>query len=72
MRATTSAVTLLVAGVTGMALGPTLVGGMSDVLSAHAGAHSLRTSLVSVECLAVGVIVSLLLAGRFIAREEQP
>jgi MFS family permease len=72
MRATTSAVTLLVAGVTGMALGPTLVGGMSDVLSAHAGAHSLRTSLVSVECLAVGVIVSLLLAGRFIAREDQP
>jgi MFS family permease len=71
MRATTSAVTLLVAGVTGMALGPTLVGGMSDLISAHAGAHSLRASLVSVECLAFGVICSLLLAGRFIAREGQ-
>lgn len=69
MRATTSAVTLFVAGVTGMALGPTLVGGMSDFISAQAGGHSLRTSLVSVECLAVGVICSLLLASRFIARE---
>jgi MFS family permease len=73
MRATTSAITLFVAGVTGMALGPTLVGGMSDVLgSSYAGGHSLRTSLVFVECLAVGVIVSLLFAGRFIAREDQP
>ena len=71
MRATTSAVTLFVAGVTGMALGPTLVGGMSDVLSGYAGGHSLRTSLVFVECLAVGVILSLLAAGRFIAREDQ-
>jgi len=72
MRATTSAVTLFVAGVTGMALGPTLVGGMSDLLSSHSGGHSLRTSLVFVECLAVGVIVLLLFAGRFIAREDQP
>jgi MFS family permease len=69
MRATTSAITLFVAGVTGMALGPTLVGGMSDFISAHAGGHSLRTSLVSVECLALGVICSLLLAGRCIASE---
>jgi hypothetical protein len=54
-----------------MALGPTLVGGMSDVLSGYAGGHSLRTSLVFVECLAVGVILSLLAAGRYIAREDQ-
>jgi hypothetical protein len=52
-----------------MALGPTLVGGMSDFISAHAGGHSLRTSLVSVECLALGVICSLLVAGRCIASE---
>jgi MFS family permease len=71
MRATTSAVTLFVAGVTGMALGPTLVGGMSEFISAHAGSHSLRVSLVSVECLAFGIICALLLAGCFIAREGQ-
>lgn len=71
MRATTSALTLLVAGVTGLALGPMLVGGISDALGTQSGSHSLRVSLVIVECLAVGVIVALLLAGRRIAREGQ-
>ena len=71
MRATTSAVTLLVAGITGLALGPTLVGGISDALSAQTASHSLRASLVLVECLAVCVIVPLLLAGPRIARERR-
>jgi len=65
MRATTSAITLLVGGVTGVALGPMLVGGISDALAARAGAHSLQISLVCIESLAVLVVVALLWAGRF-------
>ena len=71
MRATTSAITLLVAGVTGLSLGPALVGVISDFLSARGGAHSLQLSLVAVETLALGVIVPLLLAARYLARERQ-
>ena len=71
MRATTSALTLMVAGITGLAVGPALVGGMSDAFISRAGTHSLQQSLVLVECLAVGVIVPLLLAGRSIAREHR-
>ena len=69
MRATTSAMTLLVAGVTGLAVGPALVGGISDLLVSRDGTQSLQTSLIAVECLALCVIVPLLLAGRYIARE---
>ncbi|HEV7446019.1 MAG TPA: MFS transporter [Steroidobacteraceae bacterium] len=71
MRATTSALTLMFAGITGLALGPALVGGISDAFISRAGTHSLQQSLVLVECLAVGVIVPLLLAGRCIAREHR-
>jgi MFS family permease len=71
MRATTSAVTLMVAGVTGLAVGPALVGGISDAFISRAGTGSLQQSLILVECLAVGVIVPLLLAGRCLAREHR-
>lgn len=68
MRATTSALTLLVSGVTGLALGPTLVGLISDALAARAGVHALQGSLVAVETLAVGVVVSLLFAAAHLQR----
>lgn len=70
MRATTSAITLLVAGITGLALGPTLVGGISEALTARAGSHSLQASLVAVECLAIAVVVSLLRASFALHRES--
>jgi MFS family permease len=71
MRATTSAITLLVAGVTGLALGPALVGGISGALTARGGGHGLQNSLVIVELLAVGVIVPLLLAAPHLRREHE-
>jgi hypothetical protein len=71
MRATTSALTLLVSGVTGLALGPTLVGIVSDALTARAGVHALQASLIATETLAVGVIISLLFAAAHLKREEQ-
>jgi hypothetical protein len=71
MRATTSAITLLVAGVTGLALGPALVGGISGALSARGGGHALQNSLVIVELLAVGVIVPLLVAAPHLRREHE-
>ena len=71
MRGTTSAITLLVGGVTGLTLGPALVGGISGALQARGGAHSLQTSLVLVEMLAVGVIVPLMAAAPFLRREHE-
>jgi Na+/melibiose symporter-like transporter len=70
LRATTSAVTLLLAGVTGLALGPALVGGISGALAARGGDHTLQSSLLVVELLAVGVIVPLLLAAPQLRREQ--
>ena len=75
MRATTSAITLLVGGVCGIAVGPVLAGGLSDALAARGGGRALQASLVSIECLVVVVIVSLLIAARYLGRErvqEQP
>ena len=69
MRATTSAITLLVGGVFGIAVGPVLVGFLSDALAAGGGGRALQSSLVSIECLAVVVIVSLLFAARYLGRE---
>lgn len=71
MRATTSAITLLVGGITGVALGPVLVGGISDALAARAGTQSLQISLVCVETLAVPVIVALLIAGRYMRNDVE-
>jgi len=70
MRATTSALTLLVSGVTGLALGPTLAGVMSDVLASRLGAHSLQAALLGLQTLAVGVVVSLFLAAAHLRRES--
>lgn len=70
MRATTSAITLLVAGITGLALGPTLVGGISEALTARAGSHALQASLVAVECLAVAVVIALMRASFALRRES--
>ncbi|MDP8983661.1 MAG: MFS transporter [Pseudomonadota bacterium] len=70
MRATTSALTLLLAGVTGLTLGPALVGGISGALATRGGIHSLQDSLIVVELLAVAVIVPLLLAATPLRREH--
>ena len=70
LRATTSAITLLVAGIAGLAVGPVVVGILSDVLTERLGPQSLQMSLVAVECLAVFVVVPLLLAAPFVARER--
>ena len=69
MRATTSAITLMAAGVIGLALGPVLVGGISDALVSRIGERSLQMSLVYVECLGFAVIVVLVIAGYFLPRE---
>ena len=70
MRATTSAITLLVGGVCGIALGPVLVGAISDALVGQSGGQSLQSSLVVVECLALVVVVTLLRAARYLQRES--
>jgi MFS family permease len=70
LRATTSAITLLVAGIAGLAVGPVVVGILSDVLTTRLGPQSLQMSLVAVECLAILVVVPLLLAATFIDRER--
>lgn len=69
MRATTSAITLLVGGVCGIAIGPVLAGAISDALASRGGGQSLQASLISIECLAIFVIGALLIAGRHLARE---
>lgn len=71
MRATTSALTLLVAGIIGLAVGPVLVGSLSDAFAAQFGHESLQKSLVAVECLATLVVVSLLCAAPFVELERQ-
>ncbi len=71
MRATTSAITLLLAGVTGLAFGPALVGGISGALTARGGTHALQNSLLMVELMAVGVIVPLVLAAPPLRREYE-
>jgi MFS family permease len=70
MRATTSAITLFVGGVCGIAVGPVLAGAISDALAARGGGHSLQASLVTIECLVVVVIVSLLMAARYLRGER--
>lgn len=68
MRATTTAITYLVGGLTGIALGPILVGVISDLLGAHVGDSSLQYSLVVIEAMAIGVVVFLALAARHFVR----
>jgi predicted MFS family arabinose efflux permease len=70
MRGTTSAITLLVGGVCGIAVGPVLAGSLSDALAARGGGRALQASLVSIECLVIVVIVSLLIAARYLSRER--
>ena len=70
LRATTSAITLLVAGIAGLAVGPVVVGILSDLLTERLGPQSLQVALVAVECLAILIVVPLLLAGTFVARER--
>jgi len=70
LRATTSAITLLVAGIAGLAVGPTLVGAVSESLTPRLGNKALQVSLIAVECLAVFVVLPLILASIFVARER--
>lgn len=70
MRATTSAITLMIGGIFGVAVGPVLVGFISDYLTSGAGSHGLRSSLVIVECLAIAVVIFLLFAAGHLRRES--
>jgi MFS family permease len=69
MRATTSAITLLIAGLTGLTLGPALAGMLSDFWSGRVGTNSLQAALVSIEAMAVCVIIPLVLTAPHLARE---
>ena len=69
MRATTSAITLLLAGLTGLTLGPALAGALSDFWSGHIVTNSLQAALVSIEAMAVCVVIPLVLTAPHIARE---
>jgi predicted MFS family arabinose efflux permease len=69
MRATTSAITLLLAGLTGLTLGPALAGILSDFWSGRVGTNSLQAALVSIEAMAVFVIIPLVLTAPHLARE---
>jgi hypothetical protein len=69
MRATTSAITLLIAGLTGLTLGPALAGLLSDFWSSRVGTSSLQAALVSIEVMAVCVIIPLVLTAPHLARE---
>jgi predicted MFS family arabinose efflux permease len=69
MRATTSAITLLLAGLTGLTLGPALAGILSDFWSSRVGTNSLQAALVSIEVMAVCVIIPLVLTAPHLARE---
>ena len=51
MRATTSALVLLIINVIGLALGPPITGVLSDMLEPHFGAESMRYSLLIVTSL---------------------
>ena len=69
MRATTSAITLMIGGIVGLAMGPVLVGLISDNLTASLGEAALQESLRIVIMLAATVIVSLGAASFFLKRE---
>jgi predicted MFS family arabinose efflux permease len=70
LRATASATALMVSSLTGLTLGPIIVGMLSDVLMAEHGRGSLRLALVAIESIAVLVIAALVMAGRNLERRE--
>ena len=69
MRATASAITLMAGGIVGLAVGPVIVGIISDNLTASLGEQALRASLIIIELLAVTVIFSMLIASRYLKKE---
>ena len=69
MRATVSAITLMIGGIVGLAMGPVLVGLISDNLTASLGEAALQESLRIVIMMAATVIVSLGAASLFLKRE---
>jgi predicted MFS family arabinose efflux permease len=72
MRSSTSAITLLIAGLTGLTLGPILTGGLSELWSSVSGSRSLQPALISIESLGVCVIVPLMLAARHLSSRATP
>ncbi len=72
MRATTSAVTLLIAGLTGVSLGPVLVGGLSELWGSLGASRSLQAALLSLEVLSFCVVVPLLYAARPLSSLSDP
>lgn len=68
LRSIASATALTVSSVTGLTLGPIIVGLLSDGMMAAHGQESLRIALLSLEIVAIFVVISLLVAGRLLAR----
>lgn len=68
MRATASAMALTLSGLTGLTLGPIVVGLLSDGLALAYGRASLRVALVAIELSALLVVASLLMAGWMLTR----
>jgi hypothetical protein len=68
MRATASAMALTLSGLTGLTLGPILVGLLSDGLTQAYGRAALRFALVTIELSALLVVAALVMAGWMLAR----
>jgi peptidoglycan biosynthesis protein MviN/MurJ (putative lipid II flippase) len=72
MRATASAIYLLITNLIGLGAGTVLFGVISDILTAQYGGEALRYSIV-ICCLTLypAVIILYLLAARNLKRDEQ-
>jgi MFS family permease len=71
MRATSSAIALLIGNLVGLGLGPTLVGFINDALEPAQGALAVRTSLLLIALAALWGAAHNLLAARSLPRDLQ-
>jgi hypothetical protein len=69
MRATSSAIALLIGNLVGLGLGPTLVGFINDALEPAQGALAVRTSLLLIALAALWGAAHNLLAARSLPRD---
>lgn len=69
MRATWAAITLLITNLIGLAIGPTLVGVLSDLYRPRFGTESLRYAMLTIECLTPWAIFHFWRAGVALRRQ---
>ena len=69
MRATASALMLLLFNLIGFGLGPTVVGLLNDLLEPQFGAQSIRWSLLAIACVSLWAAAHNALAARTLARD---